>query len=80
MTVYRLEKEPIITDLINSAFIFYFENRKIAFDPKEDLKQFIQSSESEEYVTKLLEKDVRKRNENFSRIHTKFFLISVNLY
>ena len=49
-----------ITDLINSALIFYFENQKIVFDPKEDIKQFLQSPEGEEYVTELLEKICKK--------------------
>jgi len=49
-----------ITDLINAALIFYFENRKIAFDPKEDLKQFLQSPEGEAYVSRLLEKTCKK--------------------
>ena len=50
-----------ITDLINSALIFYFENRKIEFDPKGELKQLLQSPEGEESVIKLLEKVSKKQ-------------------
>jgi hypothetical protein len=49
-----------ITDLINSALIFYFENRKIDFDPKEEIKHFLQSPEGEELAVKLLEKMSKK--------------------
>ena len=51
-----------ITDLINSALIFYFEHRKLEFDPKEELEQFLQSPEGEELAIKLLEK-VSKRTK-----------------
>ncbi len=50
-----------ITDLINSALVFYFENRKSEFDPKEELKQLLQSPEGEELVIKLLEKVSKKQ-------------------